>query len=102
MGLCRSHAIRRDGVLSHLLTSFPSFIARGAGPFRRIPASYVPQKCPVMTHAVKEWVIQEPGCIAKYGNGRSLKAYWKMEEAEHLVDILEAARVPDPLEERPR
>jgi len=55
-----------------------------------------------MTHAVKEWVIQEPGCIAKYGNGRSLKAYWKMEEAEHLVDILEAARVPDPLEERPR
>ena len=49
--------------------------------------------------AVRNWVIQELVFIGKEGNARSLQAYWATGEVEHLVDTLEAVRLPDPMEE---
>jgi hypothetical protein len=43
------------------------------------------------------WIIQELEFIGKEKCARSLEAYWNRGDVSDLVDILEAARLPDPM-----
>ena len=45
------------------------------------------------------WVISELEFIGKSRWARSLEAYWQDRDITNLVDILEAAQFPEPMQE---
>ena len=50
---------------------------------------------------VRYWVIQELEFTGREKNARSLEAYWMNEDIGDLVDILEDARLPEPMLDNP-